>query len=97
VCTVSRDSRPLECCLLWSCTRQRQWGFSGALWATTIFILITDTDDIFPNEDFFPDISNLYVNIGDNSGIPNIKANANMGSCMSPCSCSSILCFSFLY
>jgi hypothetical protein len=37
-----------------------------------------DADDFFPYKDFFPDISSLYDNMGDNGGIPNV--NANMGS-----------------
>jgi hypothetical protein len=47
----------------------------------TIGIFFTmGSDDFFPNENFFLDISSLYDNMGDNSGIPNVNANANMGS-----------------
>jgi hypothetical protein len=48
--------------------------------ATTGLFFTTDADDFFPDEDFFPDISSLYDNMGDNSGIPIVNANANMGS-----------------
>jgi hypothetical protein len=51
---------------------------------TTGFILITDADDIFPDEDFLPDISSLFDNMGDNKGTPNVNANTNMGSSSAP-------------
>jgi hypothetical protein len=40
---------------------------------------ITSTDDSFPDEDFFPDISGLYVDdMADNAGAnANLNANAN--------------------
>jgi hypothetical protein len=55
---------------------ERRYDFWGALRATTGLFYTTDTDDFFPDEDFFPDISSLYENMGDNGDIPN----ANMGS-----------------
>jgi hypothetical protein len=32
---------------------------------------MTDSDEFFPNEDFFPAISNLYNDMGDNTGNAN--------------------------
>jgi hypothetical protein len=40
----------------------------GALCATTGFIFITDSDELFSDKDFFPDINSLYDDIGDNNG-----------------------------
>ena len=40
---------------------------------TTAFI--TDSDDNFPDDDYFPDINNLFDDMGDNGA--NINANAN--------------------
>jgi hypothetical protein len=38
---------------------------------TTGFIVITDSKEFFPNENFFPEISSLYDNVGDNIGNTN--------------------------
>jgi hypothetical protein len=46
---------------------------------TTGLFFTMDTGNFFPDEDFFSDISSLYDNMGDNGGIPNVNANANMG------------------
>ncbi|KAK1691935.1 hypothetical protein QYE76_008632 [Lolium multiflorum] len=51
--------------------------FGERFCATTDFI--TDVDEFFPDDDFFPDISSLYDDIGDNTG------NANGSSSTVPC------------
>jgi hypothetical protein len=43
--------------------------FGERFCATTDFI--TDVDEFFPDDDFFPDISSLYDDIGDNTGNAN--------------------------
>jgi hypothetical protein len=66
--------------------------FWGALCTTIGFIFIMDAND------FFPDISSLYDNMGDNNDTPN--PNANVGSSSAsyvPPSSSPNLCFSLLY
>lgn len=60
-----------------------QLGFWGAL--TRDYWNTTSSDDKFPNEDFFPDIDNLFgnLNMGDNNqdaaNIPAAAAAANAG------------------
>jgi hypothetical protein len=45
---------------------------------------ITSTDDSFPDEDFFPDISSLYIDdMADNTGA-NANANANLNANANP-------------
>jgi hypothetical protein len=48
---------PVSCDPVWERGR-----FLGALYATTDEFFITDAreEDVFPNEDFFPDIDNLF-------------------------------------
>jgi hypothetical protein len=51
-------------------------GRSGFLGATTNGI--TSTDDSFPDEDFFPDIIDLYIDsMADDAGEANTNLNAN--------------------
>jgi hypothetical protein len=38
--------------------------------------LIMEADEFFPNDDFFPDISNLYDDMGDNTGKANGSSSA---------------------
>jgi hypothetical protein len=49
---------------------------------------ITSTDDSFPDEDFFPDISSLYIDdMADNAGAnanTNLNANANVNPPAAP-------------
>jgi hypothetical protein len=51
---------------------------------TTGLLFTTDANDFFLDEDFFPDISSHYDNMGDNGGIPNVNSNANMGFFFAP-------------
>ncbi|KAK1683078.1 hypothetical protein QYE76_043926 [Lolium multiflorum] len=48
-----------------------RFNLSGAHCTATGFNFITDLDEFFPDEDFFPDISSLYDNMGDNTGNTN--------------------------
>jgi hypothetical protein len=51
-------------------------------WATAGFDINTEADDYFPNDDFFPDINNLFSDMALNSD------NANVGSLLHRmCSC----------
>jgi hypothetical protein len=64
---------------------------------------ITSTDDSFPDEDFFPDISSLYINdIADDAGANanlNANANANLNANVNPPAAPYAICthlFQFL-
>jgi hypothetical protein len=48
--------------------------------AITDFIFITKADNFFPNDDFFPNINNLFDNMGDNTNNANVKVNASSSS-----------------
>jgi hypothetical protein len=58
---------------------------------------ITSTDDSFPDEDFFPDISNLYIDdMADDAGA---NANANLNANVNPPAAPYAICthvFQFL-
>jgi hypothetical protein len=59
---------------------------------------ITSTDDSFPDEDFFPDISSLYINdMADDAGANananlNANANANLNANVNPPAAPYVIC-----
>jgi hypothetical protein len=61
---------------------ERQYGFWRALCATTEEFFNTDVheDDVFPNEDFFPDIDNLF----DDMSLTNDNTNGGSASAPAP-------------
>jgi hypothetical protein len=55
---------------------------------------ITSTDDSFPKEDFFPDISNLYINdMADANANANANANLNVNANANPPAAPYAICF----
>jgi hypothetical protein len=65
---------------------------------------ITSTDDSFPDEDFFPDISSLYIDdMADDAGAnanANLNANANANPPAAPMQSVPTyfsFCYNFLY
>jgi hypothetical protein len=54
------------------------------------------TDDSFPNEDFFPDISSLYIDdMADDAGANtnvNLNANANLNANVNPPAAQYVIC-----
>jgi hypothetical protein len=57
---------------------------------------ITSTDDSFPDEDFFPDISALYIDDMANDAGANVNANANLNANANPPAAPYAIC-SYLF
>jgi hypothetical protein len=57
---------------------------------------ITSTDDSFPDEDFFPDISNLYIDdMADDASAnanANLNANTNLNANVNPLAAPYAIC-----
>jgi hypothetical protein len=49
---------------------------SGQYASKTLFIFIRDTDNYFPDEDFFPDMRSVYNDMGDNTANVNGSSSA---------------------
>jgi hypothetical protein len=78
MCTARRGSRlqnPNPCDPVWERCHNV---FGKRSITTTDFIFITDAEDFLPDDDIFPDISNLFNKMGDNNS--NTKANAGSTS-----------------
>jgi hypothetical protein len=67
------NSRPLEPRLSWSCVVRGNQVFRERFSATTDGL--TSTKDSFPNDDFFPGMSSLYLNDMANDADANLNVN----------------------